>query len=724
MAGEGQTVRVLIVEDVATDAELARREVLSALPDAEFRVVDSREAYLAAIDAFQPDIILSDYQLPTFDGREALKLALVLCPDTPFIMVTGSINEDTAVECMKAGAWDYVIKDRIKRLGMAVQTALAEKDGRRARRQAERDLKYNNLLLATQQEASDDGILIIGPDNRMVSCNRRFAEMWRIPSDAIAERADGRVLATVLAQVEDPDAFLGRVAELKQSYGERGHDKVILRDGRTFDRYWAPMMASDGTPLGRVWFFRDITHALDLEARLLQAQRMESVGRLAGGVAHDFNNLLSVILTYTDFAMRRCQEGDPSRNDLSEVLKAGHRAAALTRQLLAFSRQQVLQPVALDLNEVVLGVEQMLRRLLTEDIEIVKALAPDLGAIRADPGQIEQVLMNLVVNARDAMPGGGRLTIATDNVEVSQDDQGAKELAPGSYVRLAVIDSGVGMDQQTMARIFEPFFTTKETGKGTGLGLAMVYGIVKQSGGDVRVRSEPGRGATFEIYLPRDFSAVVSKSLPSQEPAVESEGGETVLVVEDEAALRGAVGRTLEARGYQVLAAGDGQEALRVAEQHEGRIHMVVTDVVMPRMGGRALVEELARRRPGLKALFVSGYMHADLATTPAAGGVHFIGKPFSARQLARKVRMVLDGVDGPASVVAASEEDSGALSLGVLPVELAARLGQAIAAARYDEIADIVAALRSSHPDLASHLASLAERFDVEGMRKLLLGR
>jgi PAS domain S-box-containing protein len=382
-----------------------------------------------------------------------------------------------------------------------------------------------------------------------------------------------------------------------------------------------------------------------LEEQLRTSQKMEAIGSLAGGVAHDFNNLLSVILSYTEFAMDGVRDGDPLKSDLLEVKKAGERAVALTRQLLAFSRKQVLQPAMLDLNQVAEGVEKLLRRIIGEDIDFVQVLAPDLGAVHADPGQIEQVLMNLAVNARDAMPEGGKLTIETSNVEIDEEYaafHGA--VKPGSYVRLAVSDTGCGMDEQTKARLFEPFFTTKEKGKGTGLGLSTVYGIIKQSGGNIWVYSEVGKGTTFKICLPRDFSATASTTIKPSATTKRSKGTETILVVEDEEALRKVALRTLGASGYKVLTASDGEEALLVSARHVGDIHMLLTDVVMPGMSGRALAQQLSKARPTVKVLYMSGYTDNAIVHRGALDpGTHFLAKPFTSAGLTRKVREVLD---------------------------------------------------------------------------------
>jgi PAS domain S-box-containing protein len=388
----------------------------------------------------------------------------------------------------------------------------------------------------------------------------------------------------------------------------------------------------------------DIDERKLLEAQFRQAQKMEAVGQLAGGVAHDFNNLLTSILGYTGFVMDTFGPQDRRRADLDEVVKAGQRAAGLTRQLLAFSRKQVLQPTRLDMNGLVTGMQKMLGRLIGEQIELVPNLAPGLDAVRADSGQLEQVLMNLAVNARDAMPSGGRLTIQTANVELDQSFLHEAVVIPGPYVMLAVSDTGVGMSEATKNRLFEPFFTTKEPGRGTGLGLATVYGIVKQSGGFVWVYTELGKGTAFKVYLPRatDVGDVVEQSVPDRAPAA---GTETVLVVEDETAVRLLTCRILEDANYRVFDAPNPQQAEALFDKHPGEFHVLVTDVVMPGSTGPKLFERLVRRQPNLKVLYVSGYTNTaiieDGEIDPA---MELLQKPFSANALKRRVREVLDG--------------------------------------------------------------------------------
>ena len=389
--------------------------------------------------------------------------------------------------------------------------------------------------------------------------------------------------------------------------------------------------------------FENITERRRLEEQLRQSQRLEAVGSLAGGIAHDFNNLLSVILGQSELLLRRLGAGDPALKRVEEIRKAGERAALLTRQLLAFSRKQVLVTEVLDLGAVVADLASMLRRLIGEDIVLRTVVTPGTGPARADRGQIEQVIVNLVVNARDAMPEGGTIRVEVENADldgayVASHPPGAA----GRFVMLAVSDTGMGMDAATRTRAFEPFFTTKEKGKGTGLGLATVYGIVKQSGGYVWLYSEPGEGATFKVYLPR-VEGVAEARAAATRPAMPT-GTETVLLVEDEGMLRELAREVLEQSGYLVLEAAGGEDALRVAGAHEGTIHLLLTDVVMPGMSGRAVAERLAPSRPGMKVLYTSGYTDdAVFQRGVLPEGTAFIQKPFTAEGLARKVREILD---------------------------------------------------------------------------------
>ncbi len=454
-------------------------------------------------------------------------------------------------------------------------------------------------------------------------------------------------LKDMLTQEEiKPDPSRSAIAEME----------FFRRDGSTV---WTEVKASflrdaKGRPVGVLGITRDITMRRKLEEQLRQSQKMEVVGRLAGGVAHDFNNLLTAILGYCELLLSALKAGDPAHQDVAEIKKAGERAALLTRQLLAFSRRQVLQPKSLDLNQVMENLGKMLKRVIGEDIELSIIPGSGLGQVMADPGQIEQVILNLTVNARDAMPQGGRLVIKTSNVDLDEAYAAIHaQVQPGPYVLLSVTDTGCGMDTATQAHIFEPFFTTKEVGKGTGLGLSTVYGIIRQSGGHIWVYSEPGQGTTFKIYLPRLEAGALA---PREPQASDSslQGRETILLVEDDQLVRQIARRILQSHGYTVLEARNGNEALQILKQQRGPIDLMLTDLVMPGLNGRELASRLTSRYPEMKVLFMSGYADNGVMDKNMAGpGLVYIQKPFEAHALARKVRELLDSssLHGPPAV-------------------------------------------------------------------------
>ncbi len=445
-----------------------------------------------------------------------------------------------------------------------------------------------------------------------------------------------RVLAEISTLLRKGELTLEYQFQAKNGAYRWVHDEArLLRD-------------PTGLPVEVFGAWLDITERKQLEQQFQQAQKMEAVGRLAGGVAHDFNNLLTAILGSADLVLDDLKPNAPEREEIQEIRRAALRAADLTRQLLAFSRQQVISPTVLNPNAVVANMDKLLRRLLGEDVDLRTVLTPEPGAIKADPSQLEQVVVNLAVNARDAMPGGGKLTIETQNVDLDEEYAGGHVSAqPGSYVMLAVSDTGSGMDAVTQARIFEPFFTTKEKGKGTGLGLATVYGIVKQSGGWIWVYSEPGHGTTFKIYLPRVTEAA-APAAPSPVLPISVRGSETVLLVEDDEMIRALVQKVLKANGYTTLVAESGPAALRLAGQHDGRIHLLMTDVVMPGMNGREVAERLAPAHAGIKVLYLSGYTDdAIVHHGVLEPGIAFLQKPFTPAVLVRKVREVLDAAHG-----------------------------------------------------------------------------
>ena len=629
------TVRILLLEDVWADAELVKAELRKAGLVFTARRVTTEPEFERALREFRPDLIIADHNLPQFNGAAALAIARQMALAAPFILLTGSLDEETAVAYMKAGAADYILKDRLARLGPAVRAAL---DRKRMKQQLDEREEYFRSLI----EQAMDIIAVLDPEGAL-----RYASPSVLPLLGYAPEDLVGLSIFALVHPDDVDVTLrvfsegvatgkgGRLLELRLR-----HKDGTFRHLEAIGRY----LLDDPLVQGVVINARDVTERRALEQRFLQAQKMEAVGRLAGGVAHDFNNLLTAILGYADLLLYGLPTLSPLRPDLEEIRRAADRAGALTRQLLAFSRKQVLEMRVLDLNELVADVDKMLRRLLGEDIDVLTKLGSALGAVRADAGQLEQVIVNLAVNARDAMPEGGKLTIETRNAEL--DDSYVREhvpVQPGRYVMLAVSDSGIGMSAETLSHVFEPFFTTKEPGKGTGLGLATVYGIVKQSGGHVWCYSERGAGTTFKVYLPRVDAPL--DQISARAVSARTQGSETILFVEDDAVLRELIRRQLERHGYTVLEAGTADAAAALAREHVGPIHLLLADVVLPGASGPQLADELLARRTDLKVLFMSGYTEdAIVHRGVLAPNTAFINKPFSGENLAAKVRDVLDG--------------------------------------------------------------------------------
>jgi PAS domain S-box-containing protein len=495
--------------------------------------------------------------------------------------------------------------------------------------------EYDLSCLAAVVESSHDAIISLTPRGIVLTWNHGAERIFGYS----AEEATGRSIL-FLSPPGRPEEGLTLMERVERADTVEPFETVRVKKDGTHIHVALTLSSiknSDGQVVGVSSVLRDVTESKNLEEMLRQAQKMEAVGQLAGGVAHDFNNLLGVILGYTGLMLDRLSPKDPNHKGIEEIQRAGDRAALLTRQLLAFSRKQVLQPKVLDLNTVVAGTEKLLRRLIGEHIELLVVLSPALGLVKADAGQLEQIIMNLAVNARDAMPPGGQLTIETSNV--ADEEYAAR---PGPHVVLSVTDTGCGMDTKTKDRIFEPFFTTKEFGKGTGLGLSTVYGIVKQSGGSIWVYSEVGMGTTFKIYLPC-VGPILEKASPGDRLERVAGGSQTILVVEDEAALLQVTHESLEAVGYMILAAHSPAEAIRIAESHPGPIHLMVTDVVMPGMNGAQLATHLSAPRPEMKVLYVSGYTDDTIVRHGVLEpGLAFLQKPFSPKTLARKVGEVL----------------------------------------------------------------------------------
>jgi two-component system, cell cycle sensor histidine kinase and response regulator CckA len=619
------TLRVLLVEDVATDAKLVRRALERAGHELEVELVEDAAGLSAALASKPWDVVICDWSMPRFSAPAALAIVKQSGLDLPFVIVSGTVGEDAAVEAMRAGAQDYVLKDRLARLPAVIERELRDRDARRKNEQARKTSE------ARFERLSSSGVIgiVIGSNNgALYEANDAFLHMVGYSR---AELESGQVRWSELTAPEFHDMTARGVESLRALGFAAPYEKEYVRK----DGARVPVMVglaafgSDQT----IGFMIDLTAQKRAEAalaasqeQLRQAQKMEAIGRLAGGVAHDFNNMLSVILSYGLMMTDELPPSNPMHDDAQEIVKAAERATALTRQLLMFSRQEIVKPRVLDLRERITNMQNMLERLLGEDIQLVTHSPAVLGSVRADPSHIEQVVMNLVVNARDAMPKGGKLTIEL------------RDVADGR-VMLAVADTGIGMDRETRARIFEPFYTTKGPGRGTGLGLSTVFGIVEQCGGSIRVDSTLGVGTTFEVYLPRvDADVDLDPTAPADPLALS--GSETIMIVEDEEQVRSVARTILRDVGYRVVEARDGNEAL----QYAGHIDLLITDLVMPQMSGTELAAQLGRLRPSLKILCMSGYTDDALVRHGLAdSGVAFLQKPITPAALIRQVRAVLD---------------------------------------------------------------------------------
>ena len=632
---------ILMVEDSLTDAELIERNLRRAGIEGPLVRFSSRHAFGDALRTKRPDVVISDHNLPQFDGRDVLGLVRALPDPPPFILITGSLNEETAVEYMKSGAADYILKDSLIRLAPAVLTAVEHDRDRRAKAAAERASRETEERLSMLLRATNDAVWDLDLVSRTLLVNGELlALIGHDPAGAPL------TLDTWLERIHEDDR--GRV---------RGGLETVLRSGTTFwtDEY--RLRRSDGSfarvadralimrnERGRairvVGALMDMTETQRLQEQLVQAQKMEAIGRLAGGVAHDFNNLLTGILVSSHLLEDPHTLTKDQLLEVTEIRKAAERASALTRQLLAFSRKQVMALTRLDLNETVRGVCAMLERTLGADIQLKLALADPPGTVRADAGQVEQILLNLAVNARDAMPAGGTLTLATARVDIAADT--AADITPGPYVALRVIDSGAGMDAATIGRIFEPFFTTKEVGRGTGLGLSTVYGIVRQHGGHIDVQSQPGRGTTFTIHLPR-VDGRAEAPARGEPPTTKRGGPERILLVEDDPGVQATIHRMLTRLGYQVLAATTAEDAWAAIQKHGRGIELIVSDVQLAEGNGPALVARIRDAGFDTPVVFLSGY--AEEAVLPDGrlpDRSSFLAKPFTPATLAQRIRQAL----------------------------------------------------------------------------------
>ncbi|SEI51384.1 PAS domain-containing protein [Frateuria terrea] len=793
-----QTVRVLLLEDSALDAELVVNQLITSGLQLDLRRVWTRESFLDAL-GHDPDVILADHVLPQFDGDAALELAQARAPHIPFMFVSGTLTEELAVQALRRGAIDYVVKQRLHRLPDAVRRAVAEAREHQALRQTEAALRKTEERLRLIADSLPVLIAYVDAEQRYRFANQAYEDWFgRNPSDIVGRhvreiageaayqrvrpaiervlagqrqsfeatvahrndsvrqlqidyvpeiRPDGSIsgyyaLGTDISERKAAEATLRRLNEtletqvhertqallqsearlraiLETSFQYQGllslegtvldanatslqgilstrHEligrpfwdtpwfggtagmpelarRIVARVAqgdtvreemtlqlptgeRSFDFSMRPLHDHDGKRVALVFEAVDITARRQTEDALRQSQKMEAVGQLTGGIAHDFNNLLTVISGNIDITLSRLERADQAdpriTRTLENALRGAERAAALTQRLLAFSRRQPLQPRPLDLGQLVLGMTDLLRRSLGETIELEVSDGPGLWPVEADPNQLEAAILNLAVNARDAMPEGGRLLIETSNVHL--DDAYTAhdvEVLPGPYAIVCVTDNGCGMSPDTRARVFEPFFTTKDVGRGTGLGLSMVYGFIKQSGGHIELDSEPGRGTSVRLFLPRlDRDAHLPDDQPGRARPESSMREETVLVVEDDDDVRAYTVECLRGLGYRVLEAHDGDSALRLLERPETRVELLFTDVVMPGISGRELADRAQALQPGLRILFTSGYTRDAI---PQGGfldlGIAMIPKPFTYASLASRVRDIL-GHPGHAS--------------------------------------------------------------------------
>lgn len=637
-------IRILCLEDDPADAELMSSTLVRDGVDVAITRVDARESFLDALRTEEFDVVLADYSLPSFDGISALEMLRQQGNKIGFILVSGTLGQETAIEALKAGAHDYVFKDNLTRLAPAVRRVVREVEA-----ETERESVIAALLDSEQRYRDlidNSGVAIVADDRegRLNLFNSAFCGLFGYRTNELKGRSIWDLihpddLAAVRSRHErryfdDPQSnrwYLFR--------GLRKDGQIVHLEIHTNARI------EDGEVVGTLSFLHDVTAHKQLEQQLAQAQKLEALGQLAGGIAHDFNNLLMSIMGSADLLELESMKEGKTSQELAVIRESVTRGAALTQRLLAIARQQVLEMAVLDVRSVVADELKILRRVIPENISIDFVVPAELPPVMADKGQIGQVLMNLVVNSRDAMPLGGRIDISLTSVRIDQIDAGNRPgVVSGDYVSLAVQDTGVGMDAVTMARVFEPFYSTKKEGKGTGMGLATVYGIVKQHKGFVEIESEQDKGARFEVFLPVTVESMTPKR--DLRPPGAQKGYETILVVEDEENVRTTIVEVLKTQGYEVIEAADGNEALEIL-RNEATVDLVVSDVVMPELGGRDLMCGARELVPDLAFLFSSGYTDEELRDLLATEDrASFIAKPFTIEQLSGAVRHALAGAE------------------------------------------------------------------------------
>jgi two-component system cell cycle sensor histidine kinase/response regulator CckA len=636
-------IRVLLLEDSAADAELVQRELQKAELPFNSRWVTTEESYLNELRNFMPNIVLADSNLPQFNSLQAYRLLREQGLDIPFLVVTGTLNEELKKQYKKQGVDDYVPKSALDQLPSAIWRSLQKGELRSENTQSLMTFRRTEDHYRLIAENMRDLICLMDREGRFIYVSPSVKEvLGHPPEELIGQNClslihpDDRQAAWNMFQ-ESSLVKNRRPVEYRCRHSQGNWVFLESVTSWIFD--------DRGKPFKAVIVSRDITQRRHLEEQLRQSQKMDALGRLAGGVAHDFNNMLTAILGFCEMLLMHLDRPNDIRRDTEQIRRAGQRAAGLARQLLAFSRTKVHQPQVLDLNQAVLSMSKMLHRLIGEDIELINDLKANFGNVNADPGQLEQVIMNLVVNARDAMPNGGQLTLATSIVEVNETNAVQHSVAfPATYVLLEVRDTGTGMDAVTQSHIFEPLFTTKELGKGTGLGLSTVFAIVAQSEGAIRVQSEPGRGTNFKTYFPKvDERLTAGPEECRTSPELLHTAG-TILLVEDEELVRKMVHDVLVRSGYQVLEAANGWDALQLAKEYADQIDLVLTDMVMPQMNGQELARRLACLRSNTKVLYMTGYndertKEAGRSETDPA----YLCKPFTTRTLTQLVRETLE---------------------------------------------------------------------------------
>jgi two-component system cell cycle sensor histidine kinase/response regulator CckA len=643
MRTETPPLRVLIVEDSPRDVEIILLELRDSGFEIGHKIVENETEFRAAIEAEAFDAVICDYRLPSWTGMDAMKALHGRGMDVPFLLITGTLGEEAAVECIKQGVNDYILKERISRLPAALRRAVAEKRLRDENIHANNALRVSEMRNRDLVEHSVYGIFRAGGDGTFLSANPALLAM--LGCDSFEE-------IEVLNLEHDVFRFPEQYAQLLASCQKLGQMHGVETEWRRKDGGLVAVRlhvrkVSDSEKRDSIEVMaEDVTELRAMERQLRQAQKFEAIGQLAGGVAHDFNNVVGAILGWAELGFEQSRENPQAADRFTRIREQAERAAALTRELLMFARRQALQPKAVDLNAVTGAVTSLLDKVIGENIEI-KVLNAQLDPVKADQPQIEQVMMNLCINARDAMPEGGRLQIETEMVDL--DDSYCRfypQVKAGRYGVLSVSDTGKGMDAETRERIFEPFFTTKESGTGTGMGLATAYGIVRQHGGFIHVYSEPTQGSLFRVYLPILEGA--AKGGTSKKVVVPSmaamRGTETILIAEDHESIREMARQTLVGLGYRVLAACDGEEALRLCGNEVPEL--AILDVVMPKLGGPAAAVKLKERSPGLPILFTSGYSQESEGIRPFVTSAKYLQKPYSPIMLGRLVREILGPIE------------------------------------------------------------------------------